>query len=164
MPLSIILILIDFHSILFFLLYLLCGLTDVLDGYLARKWSCATDFGAKLDSAADLLMCLMIFITIIRQNPLTRLILIAVSLIALIKFANAVIAKIKFNKVSSIHTIGNKVTGLLLYLCPLFYTISGNALFLLTGILAFLSSVEESLILISSKTVDINRKSIFTKS
>ena len=39
----------------FFLVYTLTGLTDVLDGWIARMTKTASDFGAKLDSIADLL-------------------------------------------------------------------------------------------------------------
>ena len=39
----------------FFVVYTLTGVTDVLDGFVARKTGTASDFGAKLDSAADLL-------------------------------------------------------------------------------------------------------------
>ena len=39
----------------FFLVYTLTGLTDVLDGWIARRTKTASDFGAKLDSIADLL-------------------------------------------------------------------------------------------------------------
>ena len=35
----------------FAVLYLLCGLTDVLDGWLARRFRVESAFGAKLDSA-----------------------------------------------------------------------------------------------------------------
>lgn len=162
-PLSIFLIFCDSYRIPFILLYLLCGLTDVFDGYLARKWNCTTVFGAKLDSIADLVMCLMITITIIRQSPLPFFILAAVCILTLMKIASALITKIKFKELFSIHTIGNKATGFLFYLCPLFQTVSGNSLLIITGILAFLSSAEEFLIILTSKEADINRKSIFIK-
>ena len=38
----------------FFILYALTGLTDVLDGWIARRTKTASDFGARLDSVADL--------------------------------------------------------------------------------------------------------------
>ena len=36
-------------------IYTFAGLTDVLDGWLARKTGRASEFGARLDSVADLL-------------------------------------------------------------------------------------------------------------
>ena len=41
-------------SPLFYLLYTLIGISDILDGWLARRWHCTTPFGAQLDGAADL--------------------------------------------------------------------------------------------------------------
>ena len=42
-------------SVKFFLIYALTGITDVLDGWVARRLKIDGDFGAKLDSVADLL-------------------------------------------------------------------------------------------------------------
>ena len=36
-----------------FVLAILAGLTDLLDGYLARKYKCVSDFGALMDPLAD---------------------------------------------------------------------------------------------------------------
>ena len=37
----------------FYALYLLCGLSDMIDGTVARKMGSASDFGAKLDTVSD---------------------------------------------------------------------------------------------------------------
>ena len=42
-------------SVAFFITYLFTGVTDALDGFLARKLNIVSEFGAKLDSIADLL-------------------------------------------------------------------------------------------------------------
>ena len=49
------LIFLPLRSVGFLAVYTLTGLTDVLDGWLARKTGTASDFGARLDSIADLL-------------------------------------------------------------------------------------------------------------
>ena len=51
----------------FFCLYALTGLTDVLDGFIARKTKTAGDFGARLDSIADLLFYTVILIRILSR-------------------------------------------------------------------------------------------------
>ena len=50
-------------SALFWIFYLDSGLTDILDGFLARKLHLESTFGAKLDSIADFVFvgCLTIF-------------------------------------------------------------------------------------------------------
>ena len=43
-------------SLSFFFLYLAAGLTDMIDGLVARKTGTVTEFGAKLDTAADFVL------------------------------------------------------------------------------------------------------------
>ena len=49
----------------FFCVYTLTGLTDVLDGWIARKTKTSSDFGARLDSIADMLF----YGAVLIQNP-----------------------------------------------------------------------------------------------
>jgi len=44
----------DVSSILFGVLYIVCGISDIADGWLARKLKCVTGTGALLDSVADI--------------------------------------------------------------------------------------------------------------
>lgn len=44
----------DVGSVVFWVFYFLCGLSDMLDGYLARRFECESKTGALLDSLADL--------------------------------------------------------------------------------------------------------------
>ena len=37
----------------FYVLYLFCGLTDMIDGTIARKTNAVSHFGSKLDAVAD---------------------------------------------------------------------------------------------------------------
>nr|WP_319487631.1 CDP-alcohol phosphatidyltransferase family protein [uncultured Caproiciproducens sp.] len=157
------LLLTDFRSVLFILLYLICGLTDVLDGCIARKTNSETLLGARLDSLADFIMCCMIIIIMIKQIQITTLIAAVILIVFAIRIVNAVLSKIKFNNISSIHTIANKLTGLLLFFCPITYSFLGDYLIIMTGFFAILSSVEELLISLTSTTLDVNRKSIFLK-
>ena len=47
------LLLVDAMTLPFWVLYLIAGLTDILDGFLARRWGVESKFGARLDSLAD---------------------------------------------------------------------------------------------------------------
>lgn len=160
--LSFCLLFLPYQNFWFVLLYLICGLTDILDGYLARRLKAETRLGAQLDSLADLCMCVMIFLTIIRQVHAGLPIIIAFSAIFIFRIGNALFSKFKFGYFLSVHTIANKVVGLFLFFCPLAYAFSGNILLFITGISAVLASVEEFLILFQSDVCDINKKSIFT--
>ena len=50
------LLLVDVMTVPFWVLYLIAGLTDMLDGFLARRWGVESKFGARLDSLADLVL------------------------------------------------------------------------------------------------------------
>ena len=103
----------------FFALYLLAGLTDMIDGPVARKTHTATAFGAKLDTAADILfaaVCLVKFLPVL-NIPLW--LFIWIGLIALIKIINIVSGFVIRKRFVSLHTPINKATGALLFLLPL---------------------------------------------
>lgn len=51
-------------STMFLLIYTLAGVTDVLDGWLARKTGTASAWGARLDSIADLFFYAVLFLKI----------------------------------------------------------------------------------------------------
>ena len=48
------LLLCDVTSVVFWLIHGLCGISDIADGWLARKLKCVTKTGALLDSVADI--------------------------------------------------------------------------------------------------------------
>ena len=48
------LLLSNVSSILFWVLFIVCGISDIVDGWLARKLKCVTRTGALLDSVADI--------------------------------------------------------------------------------------------------------------
>lgn len=55
MAASLFLLFFPLTSIWFLVIYTFAGLTDALDGWLARKSGRASEFGARLDSISDLL-------------------------------------------------------------------------------------------------------------
>ena len=106
----------------FYLVYIICGLTDVLDGMVARATKTANDFGAKLDRVADILFYSII---LIRLFPLLYIqipsfILWWMLLIIAIRIASYIFAYKNKNSFSSLHTIPNKITGILVFLIPFF--------------------------------------------
>ena len=102
----------------FYAIYLLCGFSDMIDGTIARKTNAASEFGSKLDTAAD-----FVFLTVclIRLLPLFQIPLwlwIWIIVIAMMKSANFVWGFIRRKELTALHTVLNKVTGLLLFLLP----------------------------------------------
>lgn len=106
----------------FFVLYTLTGVTDVLDGYIARKTNTCSEFGSKLDSAADLMFYGII---IYRLLPVLAEILPAgiwyvVLGIIVLRVFTYVFTAIKYKVFMSNHTYLNKMTGFCVFLIPYF--------------------------------------------
>jgi CDP-diacylglycerol--glycerol-3-phosphate 3-phosphatidyltransferase len=146
----------------FYVLYLICGLTDILDGALARRLQAESSFGSRLDSFADfLLVCILLWLLIPVIVP-SGVVLIWVVGIGLLRLLAACTARIRFGRWCFLHTWGNKLTGGLLFLYPLSLCIvpSGGMQYTLCSI-ATLTAIEELLIELTSKTWNANRKTIF---
>ena len=103
----------------FFALYLLAGLTDMIDGPVARKTHTATAFGAKLDTAADILFAAVCLVKLLPVLNIPLWMFIWIGLIALIKIINIVSGFVIRKRFVSVHTPINKATGALLFLLPL---------------------------------------------
>ena len=54
------LLMVDAMTLTFWGLYLIAGITDMLDGFLARKWGMESKFGARLDNLADFVFVLAV--------------------------------------------------------------------------------------------------------
>ena len=150
----------------FILLYIIIGLTDVLDGYIARKYEIVSNLGARLDSIADLIFYIIltyIFITLYFHILTTnhKIILLAILLVRLI---NILLTKIKYCKVVFIHTVANKISGLLLFFLPIIIMIYKNSLFIsIIFIFALIAALEELFMTVIFKNFNLNKKSIFLK-
>ena len=116
---SLALLVLPSRSLPFAVLYLLCGLTDVLDGFIARKLHTESENGAMLDSIADLLFTAVYAVKILPILKLPLWIWIWTAIIAVTKIICIVIASKKTHRLEIEHSFGNKLTGLLLFLLPL---------------------------------------------
>ena len=107
-------------SIWFYIVYCLTGITDVLDGFIARKFKLTSEFGAKLDSIADLLfytvMGIMIMPVLLETLPLS--LWCGVITVIALRLASYITAAIKFKRFASTHSILNKLTGAAVFCIP----------------------------------------------
>lgn len=104
----------------FFVIYTLCGLSDVLDGFIARTTNQTSELGAKLDSIADILFYVVMIIKIfpVLWSILPVGVWYAVGLIVLIRIASYSVAAIKYKRFSAMHTYLNKLSGFGAFLVP----------------------------------------------
>ena len=103
----------------FYVLYLFCGLTDMVDGTIARKMGAASTFGAKLDTVADFLFVIASFVKLVPVIRIPVWIWVWTAVIAVVKLVNLVWGFTQMKQMPSLHTIANKATGLCLFLLPL---------------------------------------------
>ncbi len=103
----------------FYIIYLVCGFTDIIDGPIARKTKSVSMFGSHLDTVADSMFILMASIKIISAINLPIWLWIWIFIIAAIKIINIIFGFICRKRFVAEHTIMNKITGFLLYLLPL---------------------------------------------
>ena len=103
-------------TIPFWTLYVTAGLTDMLDGFLARRWGVESKFGARLDSLADFVFVLAVGYKLFPYLKLPTALWIMIGLIALVKMVNAICSYVVRHRIEYLHTKANKLTGLLLFI------------------------------------------------
>jgi cardiolipin synthase len=108
------------HGFSFMILLAVAFLTDVLDGYIARMTGQVTDFGAKLDSWADIVNYLTISVSCWWLWPdIVKRELLFVSFIIISFLLPPIAGFYKFGQLTSYHTWGVKLAaasvGLTLY-------------------------------------------------
>ena len=115
---SVLLLLLPPDSAAFTMFYLLCGVTDVLDGFAARRLHTESDRGARLDSAADLLFAAVAAVRILPRLPLPLWIWSWTAGIALAKLTGMLVRH-RRGRLMLGHTLFNRLTGLACFLLPL---------------------------------------------
>ena len=103
----------------FYALYIAAGLSDVLDGFAARKTDTASELGARLDTIAD-----FVFVTVCLVKLLPILCIPAwlyawIGIIAFLKAVNIISGFAVQKRFVPVHSVLNKATGVLLFLLPL---------------------------------------------
>ena len=110
------LLMVDAMTLPFWVLYLIAGLTDIFDGFLARRWGVESKFGAKLDSLADFVFVLAIGYKLFPWLKLPAILWMMIGLIALVKASNAFSVYLVKQRIEFLHTKANKLTGFLLFI------------------------------------------------
>ena len=116
------LLFIPLSSAWFYILYLFCGFTDMIDGAIARKTGAVSKFGARLDTVADFVFMFVCSIKILPLMHIPVWLWVWIIIVALIKIFNIALVFIHKKKLISIHSVLNKTTGFALFLLPLSLT------------------------------------------
>ena len=103
----------------FYALYITAGVSDMADGAVARKTGTVSKFGSKLDTAADFVLAVVCLIKLIPAIHAPTWLIIWIIVIAAIKAVNLISGYIMRKEIVALHTVMNKVTGILLFALPL---------------------------------------------
>ena len=126
---SIILAISETFSFPFYIIYIYCGISDMLDGYIARKTKSTSKIGAGLDSVADIIFVIVAIIKILPALNLSKGIIIWTVIIALIKVTNVICAYIFYKKLVLLHTTANKITGFIFFITPFIIANTNSIIF-----------------------------------
>lgn len=162
-PLSLSLLLFIHDYDVFLVLYSVCGISDVLDGYIARKMNLQSTLGSKLDSIADFIMYTIVIIVLCLWdlNAVVEFIPFLAPVV-LLRAVNIGIMYCKFHQLGVIHTIGNKIVGSFVYSIPFIYIFMGSFSFLWFMLpLLIIVPLEETYIILRMKELDLDRKGLF---
>lgn len=146
----------------FFVLYGLCGATDVLDGILARRWNLASPSGAALDSAADTLFTAVLLLTLLPIISFPVWLLGWILIVFLLRMLALAVGYVRFRRLSFLHTYANKATGLLLFFFPVAYFWWGMPIpAVVVCVAATASALEEVLLQATARHLNRDAKGLF---
>lgn len=144
----------------------LSGISDVLDGMIARKMKITSRLGAKLDSAADLMFYAVMLIRIfpIMWINLSKRIWFAVGMIVILRIISYYFVALKYHQFASPHTYLNKMTGTAVFSIPyIIETPIANAFCWTVCVIAMISTVRELLLHMQGSETNLYAKHMFFK-
>ena len=148
---------------IFFTMVLIIGFTDFLDGYIARKYNKQTIIGSWLDSIADFVFYIsFVLYSIIFEKEVIIQLKYFVGIIILIKISSIIICLSKYKKLGFLHTIGNKITGMIIFIGLCIFLLFKIAIIIKIGLyISIIFSLEELLINIFGNKYNENVKGIY---
>ncbi len=146
------------------MLYAYCGISDFVDGTIAKRMKQESEFGAKLDSVSDTAFFFSVILTILPAVVVPKWLWISTAGISLIRVTTYIIGYIKYRRFASLHTYANKITGFFLFFTPVLCRVLGiEKTGIIVCIFAFLSACEELVITVIEKELNPDRGSLFKR-
>ena len=109
-------------SLAFYAFYITAGLSDMVDGWVARRTHTVSELGAKLDTIADVVFVIICLVKILPVLDIPVWLYVWIGVIAIIKVINIVSGFVVRKQFVAVHSTMNKVSGLLLFVLPLTFS------------------------------------------
>ena len=103
----------------FHVCYLIAGISDMIDGTIARKLGTSSKFGEKLDTVADFVFTAIALFKLLPVMKISMAIWIWIGLIAVTKLINIISGFVLQKQFLTVHSLANKITGAVLFVLPL---------------------------------------------
>ena len=136
------LLLCDVSGVAFWFVYALCGISDIADGWLARRLKCVTKTGALLDSLADICFVACLCPLLLPILDLPQWLWLWAGVIVIIKVVNQISALVKYGRCTFPHTLANKATGFLLFIAVPMTFVSVVPI-IIVAVVATLAAIQE---------------------
>ena len=136
------LLLCDVSGVAFRFVYALCGISDIADGWLARRLKCVTKTGALLDSVADICFAACLCPLLLPILDLPQWLWLWAGVIVIIKVVNQISALVKYGRCTFPHTLANKATGFLLFIAVPMTFVSVVPI-IIVAVVATLAAIQE---------------------
>jgi len=146
--------------------YILCGITDILDGFFARRFHVVSPLGAKIDGFADIVFYGTAIIIALLNLSFDTPFIVIIAFVATIRVFNIGLTKGTFRQWGGLHTIGNKAAGAALFVLWPVCVYLGHVpdwAAITAGLITFISALEETVLLFSCKTYNPDIKSVFSR-
>ena len=117
--LSVVLMFCQALSPTFYALYIAAGISDMIDGAVARKTGAVSELGSRLDTIADIVFVAVCLIKLLPVLHVPLWLYIWIAVIAFIKVANIAVGFVGQKELISVHSMMNKLTGGMLFVLPL---------------------------------------------
>jgi len=149
---SILLLFFPAFSLGFYITYILCGLSDMIDGAIARKTNSTSKIGSRLDTIADFTFVAAAWFRLAPAIQIPQWLWIWGGAIAVIKISTIIGGYVARKQFVALHTMMNKATGLLLFLWPLAIPFAEVKCFAIAVcVMATLSAIQEGFYVITDR-------------
>lgn len=153
--LALALLLVEPLSGAFFVLYIAGGLSDMMDGFLARRWGAVSRAGAVLDSVGDVVLVLVLLVVLLPILHVPGWVWWWIGGIVVVRFASMGVGFARFHAWATLHTWANKATGLALFCFPVLFALFGSVPSAIAlCIIASASAVEELVLNATTRELD----------
>jgi len=152
-------------KIISLVMFIIIGLTDKLDGVMARRLNQTSRLGAKLDAIADYVFYPMIALWLYRfARHVADGWWYWIYLLMALFLVKTILGRIKFGSMPPVHTISGKAFAGSLYffmIIAVLWPDPAARIFPILMTIGYLNQIEESIMFITNDHVDENTRSIF---